>query len=384
MPPRGKVNILYVITKLELGGAQKQLLELIRGLDKDRFNPFLITAAEGLLIDEAARIPGLTLIRCKPLERPVRPVEDLLALVFICRFIKHNKIDIVHTHSSKAGILGRAAARITGVKAILHTVHGWSFHDHQFFPAHLLYRFLETICAFWSDGIIVVSRHDRETALQKRIGTPGKYRIIRYALDSSEFPVRRAGYSLRRIYGIPPSTLVIGMIACFKPQKAPLDFIRLAAVAVKVFPGAKFVLVGDGEMRESLRSLIKKLGLERQVILTGWRRDIPEVISSFDVFVLTSLWEGLPIAVLEAIASFVPVVVSDTGGVRDIVKNGETGYLVKAGDITAFMEPLEKLLASGSLRKSIAASANASLDFNEYSPNRMVKETSSFYSDLLS
>ncbi|MDD5282158.1 MAG: glycosyltransferase, partial [Candidatus Omnitrophica bacterium] len=140
-----KINLLYVITKLELGGAQKQLLSLVRQLDKERFNPYIITAYDGLLIEAAKNIPGLRLIRCKFLEREIRPAKDILALFFIYRFIRNNSIDIVHTHSSKAGILGRLAAKASGVKTIIHTVHGWSFHGYQSCLAYYFYLFLENI-----------------------------------------------------------------------------------------------------------------------------------------------------------------------------------------------------------------------------------------------
>jgi len=377
-----KINILYVITKLELGGAQKQLLSLIRGLDKERFNPYLITAYDGLLVEAAEEIPGLKLIRCRFLERPIRPVKDILALFFIIRFIKINNIDIVHTHSSKAGILGRLAAKASGVKTVIHTAHGWSFHDYQPAIAHYFYLFLEKLCAHFSSAIIVVSQWDKRRAAEELAGRLDRYRLIRYAINHEEFKSKAAGSRIREGLGLSGEDLVIGMIACFKPQKSPLDFIKLAAGIKKDFPNAKFVLIGDGALRKKICALVNKLKLKEQVILTGWRNDIASILSCLDVFVLTSLWEGLPIAVLEAMAAGLPVVATDTGGISEIVLHGKTGYLVKPHDVEALQNRLKDLLISPYLREEFGRFAISSLGDNDYSLDSMLKNTTQLYLDL--
>ncbi|MEI6831870.1 MAG: glycosyltransferase family 4 protein [Candidatus Omnitrophota bacterium] len=377
-----KINILYIITKLELGGAQKQLLSLVRGLDKERFNPYILTAYDGLLVDAAKTIPNLKLIRCRLLERPIRPIKDTLALFFIYRFIKNNKIDIVHTHSSKAGILGRLAAKAAGVRIIIHTVHGWSFHDYQVGIIYYFYLFLEKLCAQFSSAIVVVSRWDKRQAARQLVGRQDKYKLIRYAINYEELKNNTEGSKVRKEFGLSEADLVIGMVACFKPQKAPLDFIKLASVIKKDFPNAKFILVGDGIEREKVRALINKLNLKEQVILTGWRHDVASILFCLDIFVLTSLWEGLPIAVLEAMATGLPVIATDTGGISEVVLHGKTGYLVKPGDIEALQGRLKELLMNPSLRKEFANQAITTLGFNEYSLDNMLKNTSQLYSDL--
>jgi glycosyltransferase involved in cell wall biosynthesis len=380
----GRINILYVITKLELGGAQKQLLGLVRELDRERFNPYIISGCAGPLIDEAERAVGDNLIRCRMLERPIRPLKDALTLFYIYRFIKDHDIDIVHTHSSKAGILGRLAARLAGVKAIVHTVHGWSFHGFQFRPAYYLYLFLEKVCAYFSSAIIVVSQCDKMRGLRSGIGTPGKYRLIRYYIERDEFGDKACALRLRRDLGLSPSDLIVGTVACLKPQKSPLDFVRVAADVLKAVPRAKFVLVGDGVLRERVSALISNLGLEKDIVLTGWRRDIPAVMSCFDVFVLTSLWEGLPIVVLEAMASFLPVVATDTGGIKEVVRHGETGYLVAPKDACALGRRLKELLSDTGLRERFSRNAGSNFNFGEYSLSSMSAKTTDLYSELCS
>ena len=377
-----KINILYVITKLELGGAQKQLLSLIRGLDKERFNPYLLTACDGLLIDAAKNIPGLRLIRCRFLERPIRPIKDILALFSIYRFIKASNIDIVHTHSSKAGILGRLAAKACGVRVIIHTVHGWSFHNYQSRIAYYLYLFLEKLCAGFSGAIIVVSQWDKRQAAQESIGRQNRHKLIRYAINYDEFKNKETASKVRKELGLSDTDLAIGMVACFKPQKAPLDFIKLASVIKKDFPHAKFILVGDGVLRKRICALINRLNLKEQIILTGWRNDIASILSCLDVFVLTSLWEGLPIVVLEAMAAGLPVVATDTGGISEVVLHGETGYLVKPHDIEALQYNLRELLMKPNLRKDFSQLATSFLESNEYSSDNMLRETTQLYSDL--
>ncbi len=377
-----KINILYVITKLELGGAQKQLLSLVRGLDKERFNPYILTAYDGLLVDAAKDIPGLKLIRCRFLERPIRPIKDILALFFIYRFIKNNNIDIVHTHSSKAGILGRLAAKASGARTIIHTVHGWSFHDYQSGITYYFYLFLEKLCAYFSSAIVVVSQWDKRQAARQLAGRQDRCKLIRYTINYEEFRNKTVASQARKEFGLSEADLVIGMVACFKPQKSPLDFIKLAGAIKKDFPNAKFILVGDGILRKKVCALINKLNLKEQIILTGWRNDIASILSCLDVFVLTSLWEGLPIAVLEAMAAGLPVVATDTGGISEVVLHGKTGYLVKPRDVGALQDKLEELLMKPYLRKEFAKLAIATLESNEYSLDNMLKNTTQLYLDL--
>ena len=375
-----KVNLLFVITKLELGGAQKQLLSLASRLDKEKFQIHLFTAKDGLLLQEALSIRGLKLRRSPFLERPINPLFDLLALIEIYWFIKKNNIEVVHTHSSKAGILGRWAARLAGTKIILHTVHGWSFHCYQNILARVFCIWLERLTAQFTDKLIVVSDYDRQEGLRSHIGIQEKYSLIRYGIDFREFSVRNN--SVRTDLGINLDDLVVGMVSCLKPQKSPQDFIKLVFRIKQNFSNTKFLLVGDGFLRKETKRLISRYGLQRDVILFGWRQDVPRILSAMDIFVLTSLWEGLPIAVLEAMSSSLPVVATNTGGIREVVREGINGFLVEPHDIERMLYRVTLLLKNCDLRLNLGKHAKDSLG-EDFSLENMLKKSEHLYIDLI-
>lgn len=371
-----KINLLYVITKLELGGAQQQLLSLIRHIDKSRCNLFLFTAQGGWLMEDALSIGGLTLSRSRYLERPVNPWKDTLAVFEIAGFIKKNKIDIVHTHSSKAGILGRLAATLAKATIIIHTVHGWSFNDFQRPWVRSLYAWLEKIAAKVTEKIVVVSVHDRQKGLVCGIGREDQYYLIRYGIDRGQFYEKDA--RARRSFGIGETEVVVGTISCFKPQKALDDFVRLADLISRICPKVKFLIVGDGVLRAKIEAMISRLKLAPRFLLTGWRRDIPEILSAMDVFVLTSLWEGLPVSILEAMSAGLPVVATHTGGIADVIVEGETGFLVPCKDSVSMLKKILPLLEDPRLRDRIGRNARARIG-EEFSTENMARITENLY-----
>lgn len=379
MTKETKINLLYVITKLELGGAQKYLLNQIQGIDQNIFTPFLFTAGEGMMMEQAQNIPGLRLHRSLFLDRSINVFKDLISFIEIYIFIKKNNINVVHTHSSKAGVLGRLAAKAAGIKWILHNVHGWSFHNYQPKVFYYLCVLIERFCARFTDYLIVVSEYDQQIGQTHSIYPKEGYALIRFGLkfDHSKQEIARNG--IRHNLGLSESDFVVGMVACFKPQKAPLDYIRLAVSLTKIYPRWKFVLVGDGVLRNKIIRAINEAGLEKSIILTGWRQDMPDFLSVFDLFVLTSLWEGLPIVVMEAMASGVPIIATDTGGVRELLVSGTTGYLVKPKDMEGMKDKIEILFENPVLRKSLAEGASALIEDKKFSLEYMIQSTNKIY-----
>jgi len=375
-----RINILYLITKLELGGAQKHVLSLVKNADKNRFNVFLFTSKDGLLLDEAFLIPGVTIYCSRFLDRPINFFKDILAFFEIVFYLKYKNIKIIHTHSSKAGILGRLAAKFANIPIVIHTVHGWSFNDYQPYFIRKIYVLLERIVAFFSDVIIVVSSYDRQKGLSNAIGSKEKYLVIPYGIDYPKFINLES--NIRKRLGINPDEEVVGTIACLKPQKAPSDFIKVCSHISNLLPKVKFLLVGDGILKKKIIKLIKGYNLSHKVIMTGWCRNVSEILSVIDVFVLTSLWEGVPISVLEAMAASKPVVVTRTGGIEEIIRDGENGYLVFPRDILNMVKIVQGLLVDKELRLKVGRNAKFSLG-DSFLIERMIKDNLAIYERLI-
>ena len=244
----------------------------------------------------------------------------------------------------------------------------------------IIFTWLEKTASGFSDKIIVVSNLDKQKGLANHIGREDKYSLIRYGIDYELF--RAKDQDIRRILGFVADDLVVGTVSCLKPQKCPEDFVKLAFLVNQLMPNVKFILAGDGVLRGKVEKLIDKLGLRSKLFLIGWRSDIQDVLNTLDVFVLTSLWEGLPISVLEAMALGRPVIVTNTGGISEVISEAETGYLVPPKDMDNMSKRLVILLQDSLLRKTIGKNAKDSLGSN-FTLSNMARNTQDLYNDLL-
>ena len=340
------VAVAHIITKLELGGAQQNTLCTVSHLNAARFRPLLITGESGLLDQEARALSGVEFHQVPSLKRPIRPVADLRALLALTLLLRRLNPLIVHTHSSKAGILGRWAARLAGVPIIIHSIHGFGFTRYQHPLVRRALIALERRTSRFTTRFFAVSEANRRLGMELGLFPADRCTVIRSGVDLHAF--RRARVDIaakKRELGLEPGGPVVGMIAPLKPQKAPLDFVRLAALVHRSRPDARFVLVGDGELRGPVEEQSARLGLSGTLLLTGWRRDIAEILRCFDLFVLTSLWEGLPRVYLEALASGVPVVGTRVDGAAEVIRDGVNGYLVEPGDVRGMADRVLELLA---------------------------------------
>ncbi len=378
-----RVRVLHIITQLELGGAQQTTLELLRRLEPNRYQVTLIAAPGGPLEADARAIPHVEVVTVPSLVRPLRPWRDVGCIRELTRVMRQRRYELVHTHSSKAGILGRWAAHRAGVPVICHTIHGFAFHPYQPRWIHRAYQMIERQTARTTTHLISVSRHDERTGLAAGIGRPEQYHYIPYGIDVGWFhPNGLSQQSARTRLGLRPEAPTIGTIACFKPQKAPQDFLAACEQLRQRVPSIQCVMVGDGVLRPQIERQIRAQGLEQTVHVLGWRRDIPSVLTALDVFVLTSRWEGLPLAVLEAQAMGVPVVVTDTGGVRDCVEHGVSGFIVPIGDAEALVDRVAALLRDSDHARVMGARAQAQVA-ERFSVDRMVKDVETMYTDAL-
>ncbi len=345
-----KYNVLHIITTLELGGAQKSALALIQGLDPQLYTKYFISGPEGSLQEEASRMREVTVTVSPYLRRRIHPFYDFLAVGWLVRFMRARRIDIVHTHSSKAGIIGRMAARIAGVPVVIHTVHGWSFNAYQHVFVRRLYIFLERCAGRWTNKFIAVSRADIAKGLHNGIGTRDDYVLACCGVDRSIASGTAPAYRKEDL-GIAASRPVVGVVACFKPQKNLTDMIAAARRVADAVPDVVFVCVGDGGQRRLLEQRIAENGLEDHFRLFGWRKDIARIFPVFDVAALSSLWEGLPITLLEAMFFAKPVVAYGVDGIPEIIQQNVTGFLVPPGQVTELAAKITELLRDKSRRE---------------------------------
>jgi len=379
----GTVRVCHVITRLDLGGAQENTLYTVGHL-RAPFAASLVCGRGGLLDDEASGLPVTFL---PSLVRPVRPWRDLRALRDLVRLFRGERPQVVHTHSSKAGILGRAAARLAGVPVIVHTIHGFGFNDLQPAPQRAALVALERAAARFTTQFIAVSRANLEKGVALGIVPRGRVRLIRSGIPVAEFekagrdPALRSGRALRREVGLPHDAPLVGMVACLKPQKDPLTFVEAAARVAAVLPRAAFVMAGDGELRAAVQARAEARGLKGKLRLLGWRRDMPRVMAALDVLVLTSLWEGLPKVLPQAIAAGVPIVATAVDGSTDVLSDGVSGLLCAPGDAAAIASGVLRLLGDPILGRTLAGRARAVLP--EFDIDGMVRAQEDLYRELL-
>ena len=376
-----RVRVLHAITMLELGGAQRNTLDTVTALDRREFAVGLACADVGELLPEARRIGDVALFELRHLRREVRPWADVRAYVELRAAIRSFAPDIVHTHSSKAGILGRVAAGRAGVPVVVHSIHGFGFGPHQNAAVRRALLAAERVAARRTMAFVAVSRRNLEEAERLGLVRAGRGRVIRSGIDLAAFRAHAGGGAVRRELGIPPEAPLVVQIACLKPQKAPERFVDLAARLALRFPDARFLLVGDGELRAALERRRRDAGLEGRFHLPGWRRDIPAILDAATVVTLTSRFEGLPRVLVEALAAQVPVVAMDVDGVGEVVRNGRNGLLVAAGDVEAMASRVAAVLGDPALRRRLAAAAGEGLD--EFECATMVREQERLYRELL-
>jgi glycosyltransferase involved in cell wall biosynthesis len=382
-PPRRRYRVAHVITRLELGGAQENTLFCVRAHDRRRFDVGLVAGAGGLLDADARAIPDARIDLVPELVHPVAPLRDLAAVLRLRALFKARRIDLVHTHSSKAGVLGRLAALLAGVPVVVHTVHGWSFNDTQGGATRRAFVDVERLAAGWAERLITVSARDRERGLALGIGRPEQYALVRSGIDLEAFRTpRTAPEEVRRRLGLTPEQIVVGTLTCLKAQKAPLDFVRAAAAAHAREPRLRFILAGDGEQRPAVEALIAELGLGGVVQLLGWRRDVTDLLHAMDLFLLTSRFEGLPRAVLQALAAGRPVVATAVDGTPEVIQHRSTGLLVPPGAPAAAAAGLIELVRDPALRARCVEEGRRSLN-RAFDIHRMVSDLEAIYLSLL-
>ena len=323
-----KRKIAFIITKLQLGGAQKSVLYSVNNLPKDKFETYLLCGQGGFL-DEEAKKEVKNLFFIPSLIRQINPIKDLLAFKQIITTLKQINPDIVHTNCPKAGVLGRIAAKLFTKAKVVHTTHGFVFYEGQNIIKKYAYIFIERFTALFADTMIFVSQKDLDTALKYKITSKKKALLIRAGVIANKKKnINFDKDKLLKELNLKEDNKIILQVANLKPEKDPLESVKIAKIVCQKYPKAVFLYTGEGPLKKETENLIKQFKLENHFKLIGERQDIANLLSLADVFMLTSLREGLPMALLEALFMQVPAVCYDIGGIKEILINTKNGFLI--------------------------------------------------------
>ena len=389
MPNPQPVRVLHIITRLIVGGAQENTLLSVEGLDRlPEYEVALVTGVdngpEGDLLERARRTTRLAIV--PELGRSINPLSDLVAFFKLYRLIRKGRYHIVHTHSSKAGVLGRVAATLAGTPLVVHTLHSLVFHDYQPWLINRLWWLMKKLCAPMTDHFISVSSIISQKAIAAGIGPPEKFTTIYSGMELDWFLDSKVdAAAIRREFGIPEEAPVVGKIARLFSLKGHDQLLDAAPEIVRRHPNVRFFLIGDGLLHEHLRRRARDAGILDNFVFAGLipRERIPEMIAAMDVVVHTSLREGLARVLPQALAMGKPCVSFDIDGAPEVVIPDETGYLVKPGDAAKLADSISKLLADPQLRARLGEAGRRRVD-PAFRAETMVEQIASVYKSLLS
>jgi glycosyltransferase involved in cell wall biosynthesis len=382
-PARGPIKILRAITRLNIGGPAIHAILLSRALnDGALFQSTLVTGTtaphEGDMLD-LARARSVEPLMLPALGREISPLDDLVSLARMVTLVHQLRPDIVHTHMAKAGTVGRLAARICGVPLVVHTYHGHVFHGY-FSPARTrVFLTIERALGLATNRIIVVGDGQRDEIASYGVAPLRKLTTIRLGLELDQFLHAESHRGeLRRELGIDADAPLVGIVGRLVPIKAPELFLQAAVKVREALPSAQFLVVGDGERRQDLESLVLSLGLRDAVRFLGWRRDLVRVYADLDVVALSSLNEGSPVVLIEALASARPVVATSVGGVPEVVIHGQTGLTVPVSDVSSLSASILTLLRDRAFADQLGQAGRQHV-YPRYDSSRLVDDVRQLY-----
>ncbi len=380
----GGLRILRVFSRLNIGGPSLHVILLSAGLRPLGYETRLVVGRESPREGNMLPLAAEKNVVCESmvgLGREIAPLSDLRALAGLHRLMRAWRPAIVHTHTAKAGVLGRIAARAAGVPTVVHTYHGHVLRGY-FSPAKTaLFRWLETRLATTADALVAVSESVKQDLVDLGIAPANRIRVIPVGLELAHLAAVLPHGGLRGEAGIPEDAPLVGMVGRLVPIKDVPTFLRAARIVRELRPETRFALVGDGEERPALESLCRELGLDGKATFFGWRRDLAAVYGDLDVVVNASRNEGTPVALIEALAAAKPVVATRVGGTPDLLGEGERGRLVPPGDpeslARAVLETLE-----GSEAARGRALAGREYVLQRHSSDRLVRDVDALYREL--
>lgn len=372
--PVATPRVLHIITELQLGGAQALVMNIAKSLNGRGFVQSIATGAKGYWLHLASSYCSLYIVR--GLRREWSPLADVTAIVDICKICREFKPHIVHTHTPKAGLLGRLAATLSGTKVVVHTLHGLGLNVRgSLTRLERTYLIAERRAKWLADRTVCVSEELRRTCVDSGVILPHRSVVIPGGIDICRFQFR---------YPTGPAakaTPIVGTVSSLKRGKGVVGFVRTCGIVRDEKENVRFQIAGDGPERMSVLSEIESLGLQQSVDLLGWYSDVPNLLRRFSVYLQMSEHEGLGLSVVEAMACGVPVVAADTDGTRELIDHGVSGFLVPQSDYSAAGSFVLDILNDQQLALRLARAARVTAEC--YSIGAMVDRYEKLYRTLL-
>jgi glycosyltransferase involved in cell wall biosynthesis len=390
----GPSRVIHVITRLDLGGAAQNTLLTAIGHDRNWFIPTVVTGlpeqddphgglqalkANLLQLEQA----GVRWRILSKLGRPIRPVRDFIVLLQLAALFRRERPQIVHTHTSKAGALGRLASWLVGVPVVVHTPHGHVFYGHFGKLASWICVQIERGLAWITTRLIALTEAERDEHLQRGVGQRDQFAVIPSGIELDRFVQVANRYGSRpEGFDCPPHATVIGSVGWLTPVKGHRVLLEAVALLRRSWPDLYVVIVGDGPLRKELMRRAGELGMANRLRLLGMRSDIPDCLAGMDVYVQPSLNEGMGRALVEAMAAGRPVVASRVGGIPSLIEHRRTGLLVPPGDPEALAHAIAELLEHPELARALGAQASESIE-QTFSVSAMVRAVEAVYEACL-
>jgi glycosyltransferase involved in cell wall biosynthesis len=373
------LKLLHVIGDSRFGGAGRIILGLAQAAQAEGWQVDILTTDP--VFQRAVRQHGLGLVNLDVIRREIHPLWDLGGLTRLTNFLLRERYTIVHTHTSKGGFVGRLAARLSGVPVIVHTVHGFAFHECSPRWARLGYSSLERIASRWCDRIVSVSEFHRRWAVELGICHPSKILAIPNGIVPLPKPeITRA--ELRRQLRVRDRDMLILSMARLAPDKGLEFLIEAAKILLRVERGFQIVIAGDGPVRTRLEEQARDLGVSDWVTFLGYREDVSDLLAASDLIVLPSLREGLSIALLEGMAAGKPIIATSIGSHRELASQAEIARIVPPADASALCNAILQLTTDPALMARLGTNARALFE-SHYTEDRMLNTYKQLYFDLL-
>jgi len=382
-----KARVLHMMTRPVLGGAQMNTLDLARRLPADRYEVEVLTGpdvgAEPSL-QSAFTDAGIPVHLLPGLHREESATRDLAALWRTVGFLRRGRYDVLHTHMAKAGVIGRMAAGFAKVPVVVHTVHGWPWHNFVDRKTKERYVGYERRAAARTDRLIVVSERDRGKGLAQGVAPPDRFTLIRSGIDFDVFdPAKYEKAACRKALDLPEDAPVMVTVGALTEQKNPLEALEVTARVKNAFPAVRHLIVGDGPLKDDVDARIAALDLEGNVRRLGARDDVPAILAAADVFLLTSRWEGLPRTLIEAMAMGKAVVATQVDGVLDVIEDNVTGYARDPGDVDELSAMCVRLFRAPNLITEMFKGNTAFLRRPEFRADTTAAQVDALYRELL-